>query len=292
MSRSFLFVPADNERKLSKSQNVNADALILDLEDSVQSRAKVAARKLASEFLSEQHDAEIWVRINPLDSVDALADLRSVVPRGPTGIVLPKPKRAREVKQLSILLDVIEQDCDLEAGETGVLPIVTERPDALFHLHEYSGITSRLRGLTWGAEDLSAFIGARATRDADGRWLPPYEMARTLTLLAACAAGAAPIDTVYTDFRNLDGLAAYARSSARDGFVGMLAIHPHQVDVINAAFIPTDDEIVRAQEIVALFAADPHSGAHNFDGEMIDKPHLLQAERVLRLASMRDRNIK
>jgi citrate lyase subunit beta/citryl-CoA lyase len=290
MTRSFLFVPADSEKKLSKARDCGADALILDLEDSVNAEAKSAARKIAREFLGDACDADLWVRINPLDSADALADLREVLPSSPFGVVLPKPEGARDLNQLSMLIDVLEQESGLSVGQTAILPIVTERPAALFRLHEYAEATPRLHGLTWGAEDLSAAVGATANRDESGNWLPPYELARSMTLFASASAGVPAIDTVYTDFRNLDGLAQYAANARRDGFSGMLAIHPDQVAVINDAFRPTVMEIERAQKIVDLFAANPDSGAIGMDGEMIDRPHWLQATRILELAARSDRN--
>jgi citrate lyase subunit beta/citryl-CoA lyase len=289
MSRSYLFVPGDSEQKLAKAEHAGADALIVDLEDSVQPAARPTAREQVREFLSGGHNNDVWVRINALDSVDALEDLRSVIPAQPCGIVLPKPEGARDVNQLSMLVDVLEQENNIEPGRTAILPIVTERPVAIFHLHEYAAATPRLRGLAWGAEDLSAAVGALANRDAEGRWLPLYELARSLTLLAAAASGVAAIDTVYTDFRDLDGLAQYATAARRDGFSGMLAIHPDQVAVINTAFLPTPTEILRARKIVKLFADNPEAGALGMDGEMIDRPHLVQAERILEQAASIDR---
>lgn len=290
MNRSFLFVPADSEKKLEKARDSKADALILDLEDSVQLNAKPLARQLARDFLNNSDGAEVWVRINPLDSADALDDLRQILPAKPFGIVLPKPDGARDVNQLSLLIDVLEQESELPAGQVAIMPIVTERPATLFHLHEYAEASSRLLALTWGAEDLSAAVGAMANRDAAGNWLPPYELARSLTLFAAASAGVAAIDTVYADFRNLDGLAEYASDARRDGFAGMLAIHPDQVAIINEAFTPSVAEIERAQKIVDLFANNPDSGVLGMDGEMIDRPHWLQATRILEVAARSDEN--
>ncbi len=287
MSRSFLFVPADSERKLQNAQQSDADVLIIDLEDSVAADARPRAREVASSFLQEKTVADLWVRINPLDSEDALQDLRIVMPSAPKGIVLPKPYGARDVGQLAKLLDVLEQESGQEPGQTSIIPIATERPVALFNMHEYAGGVPRLAGLTWGAEDLSAAIGATANRNEDGSWLPPYQLARSLCLFAASAAEVAAIDTVYTDYRDTDGLAAYAAGARRDGFAGMLAIHPDQVAVINAAFIPSAAEVERAERIVELFAANPGAGALGLDGEMIDRPHLLQAERVIKIAKRR-----
>ena len=281
MSRSFLFVPADSERKLDKALTSGADALILDLEDSVAPDAKPAARDLASRFLAAGHGGEYWVRINPLDTADSLEDLKAVVPAAPAGIVLPKPEGARDANQLAKLLEVLEHESERETGRIRILPIATERPAALFQLHEYADATPRLAGLTWGAEDLAAALGATANRDEEGNWLPVYELARSLCRLAAAAAGVPAIDTVYTDFGNPEGLAQYAALARRDGFEGMLAIHPSQVVTINDAFMPTADEVRRAERIVALFDENPSAGALALDGEMIDRPHWLQARRIL-----------
>jgi len=285
VSRSFLFVPADSERKLEKAGTCGADALILDLEDSVVASARSKARKLAAEFLKQKCDAKIWVRINPLDTEDALEDLQAVMPAAPRGIVLPKPRGADDATQLAKLLDVLENECDLAAGQTAILPIATERPGALFRMGDYADATPRLAGLTWGAEDLSTAVGASASRGDDGNWLPPYQLARSLCIFAAAAAGVPAVDTVYTDFKDADGLAEFAAAARRDGFEGMLAIHPEQVAIINKAFVPTPAETERAQRIVALFAANPEVGTLGMDGEMVDRPHWLQAKRILETAS-------
>ena len=285
MNRSLLFVPGDNGKKLLKAAESAADALIVDLEDSVASREKPRARSIAREFLSEHGERGCWVRINPLDTEDALADLRALMPSAPAGIVLPKPHGAKDAVKLGKLLDVLEQEYDLPRGRTAILPIATERPAALFHLQEYAGATTRLAGLTWGAEDLSAALGASGTRDASGNWLAPYELARSLCLVAAAAAGVPAIDTVYTDYRDDAGLRAFASAARRDGFSGMLAIHPRQIDVINDAFLPSSEEIERARHVVDLFAASPDAGTIGLDGVMLDRPHLLQARRVLEVAN-------
>ena len=285
MSRSFLFVPADSEHKLGKAATSRADTLIVDLEDSVAAIARPEARALAAEFLNKEHDAELWVRINPLDSEDALQDLQAIMSSAPDGIVLPKPRGADDATLLAGLLDGLEQECAIEPGRTAILPIATERPGALFRMDGYADATPRLSGLTWGAEDLSAAVGASANRDANGEWLPPYQLARSLCLFAAAAASVPAIDSVYTDFRDADGLAESAAAARRDGFEGMLAIHPGQVEIINDAFVPTNDETERAQRIVELFAANPDAGTLGMDGEMIDRPHWLQAKRILETAS-------
>jgi citrate lyase subunit beta/citryl-CoA lyase len=279
MPRSFLFVPADSERKLAKVRSTDADALILDLEDAVDAAARPAARVLARDFLGDVEHA--WVRINPLDSDDAVLDLEAVMPSAPAGIVLPKPPSADAAVRLASMLDRLEEQHGIAHGSTRILPLCTEHPRALFTLDGYTGSTTRLAGLSRGAEDLAAAVGAAANRGAAGHWLPTFEMARSLCLLAAAAAQVPAYDTVYTDFRNEAGLSEYAANARRDGFAGMLAIHPAQVAVINAAFTPSPAEIARAERIVALFRDNPGAGTLGLDGQMIDRPHLLQAERLL-----------
>ena len=282
MSRSFLFVPADSERKLKRAGDTGADALIVDLEDSVAAQARPEARQLAREFLAGRDDA--WVRINPVASADAQADLEAVMPSAPCGIVLPKSRSAEDVHRLAGLLDELEARHGIEQGSTLVLPICTERPEALFKLDSYTAATPRLFGLSWGAEDLGAVVGATARRDANGDWLPPYQLARSLCLFAAAAAEVAAIDTVYTDFRDQSGLARFASNARRDGFSGMLAIHPDQVETINQTFVPSAAELERAERIVTLFDQNPGAGTLGLDGEMIDRPHLVQAQRLIKLA--------
>ena len=280
--RCLLFVPADSERKLLRAADIKVDALILDLEDAVAADARPRAREMAREFLAERDN--VWVRVNPLTTPDAETDLAAIMPGGPAGIVLPKPQSAQDVVQLSDHLDFLEREHALPSGSTRVISLCTERVKALFSLGDYAQPMPRLHGLSWGAEDLSAEIGAKANRDEDGNWLPPYELARSLCLFAAHAAGVAAIDTVFTDFRDEAGLVRYATNAARDGFSAMLAIHPAQVDVIQSAFMPGDDEIARARRIVALFEAHPDEGALSLDGMMLDRPHLIQAQRIVALA--------
>jgi len=224
------------------------------------------------------------VRINPIDTDDAQADLEGVMPSAPTGIVLPKPRSAAAAIELADRLSVLELKHGIDPGSTQILPLCTETAEALFTLNSYIGATDRLMGLTWGAEDLSAAVAAATNRDENGNWLPTYEMARSFCLLAAAAAEVAAIDTVFTDFKNADGLRRYASNARRDGFSGMLAIHPAQVETINAAFVPTAQELERATRIVELFETNPGEGAIGLDGEMIDRPHLLQARRLLEMA--------
>lgn len=286
MNRSYLFVPADSERKLAKASEAGADALILDLEDSVASAEKSGARALAASFLQQNGNAssEHWVRINPIDTNDAELDLAAVVAAGPAGVVLPKARGVDDVQQLADVLDVLEEQQGMPAGQIKVMALCTERPEALFSLQSYAQAPPRLNGLSWGAEDLSSALGASETRDAEGNWLPVYELARSFCLLAAAAANVASIDTVYTDFRNLEGLQRYASNARRDGFTGMLAIHPAQIEIINSAFDPTAADVERARRIVAAFADNPGAGTLGMDGAMIDRPHLLQAERLLEVA--------
>ena len=228
----------------------------------------------------------MWVRINPVGTPDFDLDLKAVIPCRPYGVVLPKPEIAADVAYLAEQLDQLEVEHNIQAGSTSILPIVTERPAALFRLGEYADQRRRLAGLTWGAEDLSAAVGASKVRDESGEWLPPYQLARSLCLFAAAAATVPAIDTVYTDFRDDDGLAEYAGNARRDGFSGMLAIHPNQVPIINAAFSPSADEIARAEKIVHLFSEDSSLGVLQMDGEMIDRPHYIQAKRILEIAGL------
>ena len=279
MNRSFLFVPADSERKLEKAGSVGADALILDLEDAVAADARPAARKLAVEYLQDAQD--VWVRINPIDTDDAQADLEAVLPGAPAGIVLPKPRSAAAAVLLADRIGELEEEHGLQQGSTRIMALCTEHPEALFTLDSYIGATPRLEALSWGAEDLAAATGAVANRDDSGNWLPRFEMARSLCLFAAAAAEVAAVDTVYTDFRDLEGLLRYASQARRDGFSGMLAIHPAQVEVINAAFEPTAEELERAARIIRLFDENPGAGTVGLDGKMIDRPHLVQARRLL-----------
>lgn len=283
MIRSFLFVPGDSERKMEKALASGADALIVDLEDAVRADARAHARELTREFVTGKDG--VWVRINPIDKEDALLDLQAVMPSAPDGIVLPKPRSADDAMRLATWLDDLESRHGIDSGYTRILPLVTERPRALFALDSYVGATPRLSGLTWGAEDLGAALGAKRNRDEDGNWLPPYELARSLCLIAAAAAEVPAVDTVFTDFQDPEGLARAAANAARDGFSGMLAIHPAQIPTINDAFAPSAAELERAMRIVELFAGNPGAGVLSLDGEMIDRPHLVQARRIVALAS-------
>jgi citrate lyase subunit beta/citryl-CoA lyase len=277
--RSFLFVPGDRPDRMEKALASGADAVILDLEDAVAGPAKPEARRAVADFLDAHSTGPLWVRINPLDGGEAEKDLAAVLSRHPDGIVLPKAEGGASVAELTRRLT--------EAGNATaqILAIATETPAAMFQLGTYGGLR-RLAGLTWGAEDLPAAIGAAASREEDGRYTPPYELARSLCLFGAAAAGVAPIETVYPAFRDLDGLASYAGRARRDGFTGMMAIHPDQVPVINAAFTPNEAEVAHARAVVAAFEAAPGAGTLSLDGRMIDRPHLVQAQRILAAAGL------
>lgn len=288
--RSLLFIPADSEKKITKALSFEADCLLLDLEDSVVPARKAAARPMAAAFIAETRDKplrpKLFVRINALDTSEWELDLAGVLGARPDGILLPKARSADDVGQLAVALDHAEAKAGIALGSTRILALITEVPVAMLTLPTYLEASARLDGLTWGAEDLSAQMGSSATREADGRWTPPYQLARDMCLFTAVAAGRQPIDTVYVDFRNTAGLAEEARIAARDGFTGKMAIHPEQVAYINAAFTPTTAEIGWANDIAALFRDNPNSGALSLRGQMIDRPHLIRAERILARAKL------
>ncbi|HEX7875516.1 MAG TPA: CoA ester lyase [Sphingobium sp.] len=275
--RSLLFVPGDRPERMRKALTLGADALILDLEDSVALEGKAGAREEIATFLKEAAGSAtaLFVRVNPLDGGLTDADLDAVIPAGPTGIMLPKAEGAASIADLDKRMRTRGDNDGL------ILPIATETPKAIFRLGEYADARERLAGLTWGAEDLPAAVGALSARHADGSYTPPYEIARALTLFAASAADVPPIETVYPAIRDLDGLAAYAARGARDGFLGMMAVHPDQVPIINAAFTPAEEDVARARAVVDAFAANPGAGVLTLDGKMIDKPHLKKAEALL-----------
>lgn len=274
--RSLLFVPGDRPDRMEKALGAGVDALILDLEDAVTADQKDKARVCVAEFLSrEPRTIPLFVRINPLGSGLADDDLSAIISRRPDGIVLPKAEGGHSLIDLNQRLNAL--------GDTHaiILPIATETPAAIFGLGSYGNVTPRLCGLTWGAEDLPAAIGAATSREEDGRYTAPYEVARALLLFGAHAAGVPAIETIYPAFRDVEGLTAYAKRGRRDGFTGMLAIHPAQVAPINAAFKPSDVEIEWAKRIAGLFADNPSAGALSLDGKMVDAPHLKQARCFL-----------
>lgn len=270
--RSLLFVPGDRPERFSKAEASGADALILDLEDSVSTEKKPDARIAVRDWLSAERRVPVIVRINPIDSDEAKRDLDAVLGAKPDGIMLPKAEGAASVQAL---LDLAGAGCP------PILPIATETAAAIFTLGDYRSVAKHLIGLTWGAEDLPAAIGAATSREEDGSYTPPYQVVRTLTLFGAHAAGTAPIETVYPNIADVDGLAAYVARGRRDGFTGMMAIHPAQVGVINAGFSPSEAEIEHARAVVQAFAENPGAGALKLGGKMIDRPHLKQAHALL-----------
>lgn len=279
--RSLLFVPADSEKKLAKAFGAGADVVILDLEDSVAPDAKPRARALAAEAIaSAPTGARVCVRVNPLASGLIDDDLAAVMPAGPALVMLPKSEAGRDVMALAARLAVHEAQAGREDGATRIVAIATETAAALFGLHTYA-VGPRLAGLSWGAEDLAAALGATRKRDETGAYTDTFRLARTLCLAGAVAAEAAPIDTVFTDFRNEGALAAECEAAAADGFTGKLAIHPAQVPVINGAFTPSPEALAKAQRIIDAFAQNPGAGVVALDGEMIDEPHKTLAERTL-----------
>lgn len=284
--RSLLFVPGDSPRKFEKAQESEADALILDLEDAVAPCNKPASRAHVAALLAA-HTARSWsffVRINALDTGLALADLIAIVRPGLDGILLPKANGAQDVLQLAHYLDILEAQAGIAAGTVKILVVSTETPAAMFALGSYAPAHQRLAGLTWGAEDLAAAIGATDNKDSQGHWRFPYQIARAHCLFAAAAAQIAPIDTLYADFRNHDGLAADCKTARQDGFTGRIAIHPDQVAIINRCFTPSETDLAHARRIIAAFAAQPDAGTLGIDGKMYDIPHLKAAQKTLAAA--------
>lgn len=279
-ARSLLFAPGDSPRKLEKAGTSGADLVLCDLEDSVAPSNKQTARETVTTHLRSSDRAQPqWVRINPLDTDYALADLAAIVPARPDGIMLPKATRA-EVDRLHHYLTALEASAGLPLGAIGVIVVATETAQAVFGLGDYAG-APRLAALTWGAEDSATALGATDNRDESGEYDFPYQLFRSLCLAGAAAAGVTPIETIHGDFRDLDGLKAVATKARRAGFRGMMAIHPAQVPVINEAFSPSPAEIERAERIVAAFEANPGAGTIGLDGEMLDMPHLKRAQAVL-----------
>jgi citrate lyase subunit beta / citryl-CoA lyase len=287
-ARSWLFAPGDSERKMEKATASSADIVLLDLEDAVAEGEKPKARSMVSSFLTANanHRARLWVRINPLQGPHALADLAAVVPCCPGGIMLPKACGRADVELLNNYLTALEVAAGIEPGATKVIVLVTEAAAAMFTTGNYAG-APRVVALTWGAEDLADAVGASSNRNEDGSYAFTYQLARSLCLLGAAAAGVPAIETIQADFRDEAGLRKRATEVRRDGYRGMLAIHPAQIDIINEAFTPSADELAAAQEIVDLFAANPGVGAIGHKGAMLDRPYLARAEAVLKLATHR-----
>lgn len=287
--RSLLFVPGDSERKIEKSGQSNADAIVFDLEDSVAPARKPEARELVAAHLAGNafdRSVQQWVRINPVSTPEALKDLAAIIRVKPAGILVPKAQNPTDVQRVSYYLDALEAQHALPLGSTKIIPVATETAKAVLSLHQYEGTElSRLYGLTWGAEDLSADIGAATNKDDDGRLSLTYRTARSLVLLAAKACAVEAVDGVFPDFKDMDGLKAACRAARREGFSGAFAVHPAQIDIINDAYSPSAEDIEHAERVIAAFAAEPDAGVVGLNGKMLDKPHLTQAQNIL---AMRD----
>ncbi|WP_242126258.1 CoA ester lyase [Sphingobium sp. Sx8-8] len=274
--RSLLFVPGDRPERFGKAAASGADAIILDLEDSVAPERKAFGRDAIVEWLASPRDCIAFVRVNPLDGDHTRADLAAILPAAPDGIMLPKAEGAASIHALISLAD--------GAKVPSILPIATETPSAIFELGTFRQVKDRLAGLTWGAEDLPASVGAITAREEDGRYTAPFELARSLTLFAAHAAGVPAIDTVFPRIDATHEFSAHVGRARRDGFTGMMAIHPVQVGTINEGFTPTVEEIARARAVIEAFETNPGAGVLKLDGKMIDRPHLVQAQRVMAAA--------
>ena len=287
-ARSWLFAPGDSERKMEKATAGTADIVLLDLEDAVAEGEKPKARSMVAAFLTAnaRERQRLWVRINPIQGPHGLADLVAIVGSRPGGIMLPKSRGRADAELLDHYLTALEAAAGTQCGTTQVIVLVTETADAMFTTGSYAG-AARVVALTWGAEDLADALGASANRDEDGSYGFTYQLARSLCLVGATAAGVSAIETIHGDFRDEAGLRKRATEVRRAGFRGMLAIHPAQVDVINEAFTPSTEELARAQEIVDLFAANPGVGAIGHKGAMLDRPHLARAQALLALAARR-----
>lgn len=281
--RSMLFVPGDSDRKFEKASAIGADALILDLEDSVAPEQKPLARSNVAALLNKTTERpwSFFVRPNPLDSGMLEDDLNAVVKPGLNGLLIPKANGAEDIEQISVILGELEKKAGMAVGSVKIAVVSTETPRAMFNLGSYTPPHPRLIALTWGAEDLSAAIGATDNKETDGQWTSPYQMARNLCLFAAASAEVLPIDTLYANFRDPVGLEADCRRARRDGFLGRIAIHPDQVEIINRAFTPSAEEIAFAQRIIDAFAANPGAGTLGIDGKMVDIPHLKAAQKTL-----------
>jgi len=291
MMRSLLFVPGDSERKMSKSTGSGADALILDLEDSVAQSRKAEARDMVAAFLTSTKRGagtpRLIVRVNALDTGLTDADLAAIVQARPDAILLPKANSGADIQDLSTRVAVHEAEAGLKEGHIRIHALMTETAAGMLAAASFASKSKRLTALTWGAEDLAADIGASSNKDGNGVYTDVFRLARSLTILAAANSRVEAIDTVFTDFRDSEGLDAECRAAVRDGFSGKMAIHPDQVAVINAAFTPPPADVERAVRILALFAAaGPEAGVLSLDGKMIDRPHLRQAERIARRAGL------
>lgn len=288
LMRSMLFVPADRPERFAKAVASGADAVIFDLEDAVVAERRPAARQEIARYLaSAQRQVPLWVRVNPVQSGDALADLAAVIDGRPDGIMLPKARDGTDVEHVSHWLESLEARAGLAPGSIGLIPLVTESAGAVLNAATFTQLPARVLGLTWGAEDLAADVGALANRRDDGEFEFTYAYARSMCLLAAAAANVVAIDTVDTEFRDTAAIERRARDSRRQGFAGKMAIHPAQIAPIHAAFSPSAEEVEWATRVLAAFRAAPDAGALSLDGRMLDKPHIRQAERILAAAARR-----
>jgi citrate lyase subunit beta / citryl-CoA lyase len=285
--RSLLFVPGDDERKISKALATAADAIVFDLEDAVADESRAAARALVRQTLRKvgaDHPARLWVRVNPVASELCIKDLAAVVQPGLAGVMVPKPDGAHQVPTLSNYLLAFEAAAALPRGSIKILAVVTETAKAFFDAGSYGGHSlPRLAGVLWGAEDLAAVLGAVTNTDAGGEMSFTYRMARSFCLVAAAAADCQPIDTVFADFRDAQALDAVCRAARREGFLGKVAIHPGQVDIINDAFTPGEEEVRFARAVLAAFQENPGKGTVGLNGRMLDRPHYVQARRLLEM---------
>jgi citrate lyase subunit beta/citryl-CoA lyase len=283
--RSLLFIPGDSPRKLDKGLGSGADALLIDIEDSIAPSRKDEARAITVSFLMAARSAKdrprLFVRVNGFATGLTDADLDAVIAGQPDGIMLPKAEGGAAVTHCDAKITSREAMHGMPDGATEIIAIATETAAALFLAGTYGGSSKRLKGLTWGAEDLSAELGAEANRDAQGHFLDPYRLARSLCLAGAAAAGVQPIDTVHVDFRNDAGLRRECEEARRDGFTGKMAIHPAQVAIINEVFTPTAAAVAKARTVMAAFAENPSAGTVGIDGVMYDRPHLERARQLL-----------
>ncbi len=285
LMRSMLFVPGDRPERFAKAAASGADAVILDLEDAVTpGRRPQARREIASCLAGAGRGVPVWVRINPVDTDDALLDLAAIIDGRPDGILLPKARDGADVHRASHWLEAHEVRCGFARDSVKLLPLITESAGALLKAASFADLPARVAGLTWGAEDLAADLGAAGNKSPDGAYEFTYELARSMCLLAAAAAGVPAIDTIDTEFKDAAAIERRARASRRQGFAGKLAIHPAQVAPIHAAFSPSEDEVSWAERVLAAFRASPGTGAVSFEGGMLDRPHLRQAERILAAA--------
>jgi citrate lyase subunit beta/citryl-CoA lyase len=278
-----LFVPGDSDRKFAKAKGIGADALILDLEDSVAPSMKIEARAKVAALLDDRapRDWLFFVRVNPFDTGLTFDDMAAVVKPGLDGLLIPKADGAPDIVRIGEELDRLEAASGMAIGTVKIAVVATETANAMFNLGSYTPAHPRLVALTWGAEDLAAALGATANKEESGEWTSPYTLARNMCLFAAASAQVAPLDTLYTNFRDPEGLERDCRRARRDGFTGRIAIHPDQIAIINACFSPSAEQIAEAQMIVDAFAAQPDAGTLGINGKMYDIPHLKAAQKTL-----------